>query len=249
MNLGINKRYGYLECIINEGGYNVDSIIRTVKALERIMYERIYVIDCYKNEFIYTSYNLGKICGMDSDSVKNMGYNFYVYHMLPDDIDVLLKAKDKALEFLYNQPIADRVNYSISCNLSIIINKRERIICHKVTPLALSKDGKIWLVMCAISLGTGEALSNIIMKKSGSVNFLKYSIIKNKWEEFQEVTLNNIEVEVLMLSAQGYTMTEIAKNIHKSIDTVKAYKKSIFQRMNVINITEALTYAQNHQLI
>lgn len=35
----------------------------------------------------------------------------------------------------------------------------------------------------------------------------------------------------------------------KSVDTVKACKRSIFQKLDVRNIAEAVAYAQNHQLI
>ncbi len=44
-------------------------------------------------------------------------------------------------------------------------------------------------------------------------------------------------------------MNDIADNICMSVDTVKSYKRSIFQKMEVKNIAEAVTYAQNHQLI
>ena len=44
-------------------------------------------------------------------------------------------------------------------------------------------------------------------------------------------------------------MKEIAHILKKSTDTVKACRKNIFRKMNVKNITEAITYAQNHQLI
>ncbi|MGN1255869.1 MAG: LuxR C-terminal-related transcriptional regulator [Bacteroidaceae bacterium] len=41
----------------------------------------------------------------------------------------------------------------------------------------------------------------------------------------------------------------MADYIYKSVDTIKAYKRNIFQKNNVKNIVEALMYAQNHQLI
>ncbi len=44
-------------------------------------------------------------------------------------------------------------------------------------------------------------------------------------------------------------MNDIADIICLSVDSVKAYKRSIFQKMEVKNIAEAVTYAQNHQLI
>lgn len=127
--------------------------------------------------------------------------------------------------------------------------KRRRLINHKLTPLILTKDGKIWLAICTISLAAGNVSGNVIMKKPGAGIFYQYSLYDNKWEEHKEIMLTDNEREVLSLSTQGYTMNDIADNICKSVDTVKACKRSIFQKMDVKNIAEAVTYAQNHQLI
>lgn len=89
----------------------------------------------------------------------------------------------------------------------------------------------------------------VIIKKPEANIFYQYSLHNHKWKEQKEIILTDNEREVLSLSIQGYTMNDIADNICKSVDTVKACKRSIFQKMNVMNIVEALTYAQNHQLI
>ena len=57
------------------------------------------------------------------------------------------------------------------------------------------------------------------------------------------------EKEVLVLSAQGYTMKEIAEKVCKSIDTVKFYRKQVFEKLEVENITEALSFAINYGLL
>ena len=107
----------------------------------------------------------------------------------------------------------------------------------------------MWLGMCTISLAAGNKSGNVIMKKPGSDTFYEYSLDYHKWEKKQEIILSETEKEVLSLSTQGYTMNDIADNICRSVDTVKACKRSIFQKMDVKNIAEAVTYAQNHQLI
>lgn len=127
--------------------------------------------------------------------------------------------------------------------------KRRRLINHKLTPLILTKDGRIWLAICTISLAAGNEPGNVIMKKPDSGTFYQYSLYDHEWEERREIVLTDNEREVLSLSTQGYTMNDIADNICKSVDTVKAYKRSIFQKLDVRNIAEAVAYAQNHQLI
>ena len=63
------------------------------------------------------------------------------------------------------------------------------------------------------------------------------------------ITLSETEREVLRLSAQGYTMNDIADRLCKSVDTIKACKRNLFAKMGVKNIAEALFHATNYQMI
>ena len=51
------------------------------------------------------------------------------------------------------------------------------------------------------------------------------------------------------LSAQGYTMNDIADRLCKSVDTIKACKRNLFAKLGVKNIAEALFHATNYQMI
>ncbi|MCC8132808.1 MAG: LuxR C-terminal-related transcriptional regulator [Tannerellaceae bacterium] len=44
-------------------------------------------------------------------------------------------------------------------------------------------------------------------------------------------------------------MHDIANRMCKSIDTIKSYRKSIYTKLNVENITEAVFYALDRKLI
>ena len=70
-----------------------------------------------------------------------------------------------------------------------------------------------------------------------------------KWIQSTAIELNDYEKDVLRLSAQGYTMNEISEHIHKSIDTIKGYKRVLFEKLEVGNITEALGLATQNKLI
>jgi DNA-binding CsgD family transcriptional regulator len=60
---------------------------------------------------------------------------------------------------------------------------------------------------------------------------------------------NKREKNILLLSAQGYTMDEIAEQLFLAIDTVKFQKKRIFEKLEVKNIVEALFFAANQKLL
>ena len=61
--------------------------------------------------------------------------------------------------------------------------------------------------------------------------------------------LKEMEKEVLKLSAMGYTMNEIADKINRSFDTVKSYRRTLLEKLEVANISEAISFAINYRLI
>ena len=63
------------------------------------------------------------------------------------------------------------------------------------------------------------------------------------------ITLSDTERDILIFSAQGYTMNDIADKLCKSIDTIKACKRALFSKMGVRNIVGALSYAINYRLL
>lgn len=235
---------------INESDYTkVGLIIEAAKAFERSTYQCVYIIDYFKQGFLYVSNNIARLCGGEAEKIKDFGYRFYIDYVPEKDLKMLLEINNSGFKLFNTLPIGERKSYTISYDFHIKRGKRKRLVNHKLTPLILTKDGSIWLAICTISLAATNVPGNVIMKKPGAGTFYEYCLYTHKWEEKKEIVLSDTEREVLSLSTQGYTMNDIADNICKSVDTVKACKRSIFQKMDVKNIAEALTYAQNHQLI
>ena len=235
---------------VSESDYkNTDLIIEAAKAFERSTYQCVYIIDYFKQGFLYVSNNIARLCGGEAEKIKDFGYRFYIDYVPHEDIKMLLEINNQGFKLFNSLPVGERKDYTISYNFHIKKGNRKRLVNHKLTPLILTKDGRIWLAICTISLASGNEPGNVIIKKPGAGMFYQYSLHNHKWEKHKEIELTDNEREVLSLSTQGYTMNDIADQICKSVDTVKACKRSIFQKLNVRNIAEAVAYAQNHQLI
>jgi DNA-binding NarL/FixJ family response regulator len=85
------------------------------------------------------------------------------------------------------------------------------------------------------------------MQRKDDVDYLEYSLSEHIWKRKHGIKLSETEKLVLCLSAQGQTSEEIATAMHRSVDTIKRYKKDLFKKKNVKNITEALICAINNR--
>lgn len=224
-------------------------LIEAVKAFERSTYQCVYVIDYFRQGFLHVSRNVTRLCGGNAEKITDFGYRFYADYVPREELKMMLEINDSAFDFFYRLPVAERREYTISYDFHIRKNNRLQLVNHKVTPLALTGEGRIWLAICTISLATGSKAGNVIMKRTGAGVYFQYAHLSHTWEERQEVALTDSEREALSLSAQGYTMGDIAECLGVSVDAVKARKHILFKKMEVSHIAEAITYAQNHQLI
>ena len=230
--------------------YNrVDEYIRSAEAFSRSSYQSVYIIDYFRQNFLYVSPNPMFLCGLSPERVKELGYSFYL-NFVPEDEQPLLLTLNKAGFAFYNDiPVSERKDWYISYDFHILNSGRKILINHKLTPLALTSDGRIWLALCVVSAATHTDAGHIEMHRVGSSEYFEYSIVALRWNKKQMPSLTDGEKSVLTLSIQGYTMSEIADKICLSPDTVKKYRKRIFEKLDVRNISEAIVAVTNNKLL
>ncbi|MDN4012208.1 MULTISPECIES: response regulator transcription factor [Chryseobacterium] len=224
--------------------------LEPVKAFARITYKSLYIIDYQKKSFDYVSDNPLFLCGHTPDEVKELGYAFYFKHVKKDDLQLLLKINEVGFNFYENIPVEERKLYTISYDFHLVKDSGKSILInHKLTPLFLNKEGKIWKAMCIVSLSQNNTSGNIQIFKDGSDDIWLFQLSSNKWEKSKKIKLSDRETEILLLYAQGLTINEIAEKMYLTADTIKFHRRKLFDKINVQNITEALAYATNNKLI
>lgn len=227
----------------------VDEYIRSAEAFSRSSYQSVYIIDYFRQNFLYVSSNPMFLCGLSSERVNELGYRFYL-EFVPEDEQPMLLTLNKAGFAFYNDiPVHERKDWYISYDFHILNEGKKILINHKLTPLALTSDGRIWLALCVVSAATHTDAGHIEMHRVGSSEYFEYSTVSRRWIKKQMPTLTDGEKSVLTLSIQGYTMSEIADKIYLSTDTIKKYRKHIFEKLEVRNISEAIVAATNNKLL
>ncbi len=224
--------------------------LEPIKAFARTTYKSIYVIDYEKKGFEYVSDNPLFLCGHTSEEVRDMGYAFYFKYVPKHDLDLLLKINNIGFDFYDKIPLEERKQHTITYDFQIKNPHGKTILVNqKLTPLFLNNEGKIWKAICIISISTAHSSGNIKIYKKGDNKIYHYDLEEDYWTTTERVKLTNREKEVLQLSTRGYTINEIATAIFVSPDTVKFHRRKLFQKLEVSNISEAISQATNNKLI
>ena len=191
----------------------IELLVNATKAFARSTYQCVYIIDYFHQDFIYASDNLAYLCGLEPEQLMEAGYQMYIDHVPDADLQMLLEVNKKGFDLFNELPVGDRLDYTISYDFHLTNGKHSRLIHHHLTPILLSEDGRIWLALCTVSLAATDEPGHIIMQKNGERGYFEYSTSRHKWEKKEGITLSETEREVLRLSAQGYTMNDIASRL------------------------------------
>ncbi|ASW76551.1 DNA-binding response regulator [Chryseobacterium piperi] len=218
-------------------------------AFSRMSYMSVYIIDYYHKNFEYVSQNPLFLCGLTAEEVRSMGFEFYFKYVKKDDLELLLKIDQLGFDFYKKIPMDEKKWYTISCDFHLLSDNKPVLVNHKLTPIFLTKEGKIWKALCVVSLSTHMEAGNITISKCGSGDYWSYDIKEDVWRNQKKVKLTERERDILRYYAQGYSINGIADKIFISPDTIKFHRRKLFEKIQVSNISEALSFVKNNQLL
>lgn len=214
------------------------------KSLSEITYQSIYLVDYFKRRFLYVADNPLFLCGSTAEDVLKEGYTFYLKHVPENDLELLLKINEAGFYFFKNIDREDRLKYAISYDFHLKQpNGSLMLINHKLKPVLLDQNFNAWIALCIVSLSSKAESGNIRFRSKELNKLFQFNLKKDEWQEIKNVTLNDREKTILLLSAQGATIKLIADKLFLSVDTIKFHKRNIFSKLNVKSISEAIATA------
>ncbi|NJB37983.1 helix-turn-helix transcriptional regulator [Croceivirga sp. JEA036] len=234
----------------NVDAQQTSDYLATIKAIAKLNNMCLYVIDYHKQGFEYVSENPLFLCGLSKDEVQEMGYDFYFKFVPKEDLNLLLKINQIGFDKYLQIPIENRLNYTICYDFKLINSENKTtLINHKLIPLFLTKDGKVWKAICLVTLSTSTQSGNIkVFNEKGQLTF-KYNLNENYWINVKPIVLSEREKEIIRLSVKGFKVNEIASALFISSNTVKFHKKQLFEKLNVTTMNDAIFYSYNNYLI
>lgn len=222
--------------------------IRLIDAFAQSTYKSVYVWDCLEESFRYVSPLMAMRFGKTSEELLEGGTETCKEILFEEELEILrcVPLGERQLE---EMGLQGRCDYSVSCDLHVRQGGGKRLATFRFVPFALDACGKVRLALCTISLSVGKDAGNAILLEDGMSHYWRYDFKKGCWNKKTKPVLTDLEKDVLVLSANGLTLSDIAAMVHKSLDTVKTYRRALFRKLDVTNISSAITCAVNYRLI
>ena len=239
-----------IEKVTSEDILQLDNYLEAISAFEKLTYQSVYIIDYTHMRFEYVSKNPLFLCGNSVAEVLAMGYDFYFNNVPEKDLQLLDLINETGFGFFEKLPVKEKKLYSITYDFHLV-NKdgKATLVNHKLTPLFLTSEGKMWKAMCIVSISSNKTAGNAVIHKQGAEEVWQLDVKSKIWSRQLKPKLTERELDVLHLYAQGLTINQIAEKIFVSPDTIKYYRRKIFENFGVSNIVEALSYAVNNKVI
>lgn len=162
---------------------------------------------------------------------------------------MLLDLNAAGFGFYSRLPLDQREEWTISYDFHIINDGNRILVNHKLTPLALTSDGRIWLALCVVFASDHTTAGHIEMHRTGDDTVWEYDLKARRWGKKEMPRLTDGEKSDIILSIQGLTINEIADRLCLAFDTIKGYRRRLFEKLSVSNISEAIVCATNNKLI
>lgn len=238
-----------VETISKKDQLQLSDYLQVVDAFSRITYETIYVIDYFKMGFDYVSDNPLFLCGHSAEEFIEMGYEFYEKYVENSDLEMLTTINEYGFQFFEKLPLEERKRYTISYDFKLMNREKPIFVHHQITPIFLTEKGRVWKAICVVSLSNNQKSGNIKFTKQGSEEVWNFDMQNKTWEKSEKANLTERESEILHLSAQNFSISEIAEKMFLSADTIKFHRRKLFEKLGVSNISEALAFATANKLL
>ena len=115
------------------------------------------------------------LCGLTPEQMMKLGYRFYLGYVPEDEQQFLIDLNEAGFSFHQTIPVNERKDWYISYDFHILNGGKKILVNHKLTPLALTSDGRIWLALCVVSASTHTSPGHIEMHRVGSSEYFEYN--------------------------------------------------------------------------
>lgn len=212
-----------------------------------------YVVDIVNERFCHIKSDGLFLCGFSVEEAQQQGYNFYSKIVYPEDLSLWedmckiilqhLKAQDEKKEDIDYFSCTFRLQrkYSFASHLL------PQMIYHRTKPIWF--DNNLHYLICNLESTTNQETGNLQIHNKDESKYTEYNFQTKRWKQKEKVSLTERESAILILAQQGKSSKEMANLLYKGQNTIRNQMKSLFSKLGVHSMQEAIEFAHNYHLI
>lgn len=205
---------------------------------------------CFSNaSILHISNRLSNTIGIQNDSPEIQSQHIFTQLLHPKEHNSVVRAHRQTIRHftkLYlrqNCPPYSDAKYYLRLKMANGNYENHLAFIH---PLFYSEQGLPLISFVLLKPGNKVGAEKFSIATSDNHPRLYYSASTNKYVPKENLDLKPIECRILELTAKGYGEVKIAKTLEIKLDLLRYYKKNIYKKYHVSNITEAVyTAIQN----
>jgi DNA-binding response regulator len=238
---GLKEADNDAQSICSQAINDYSPYIKSAQATDRLGYRKIVLIDFCRYTF---HISLSIFSALQRKGIRDNG----------GIIDNILD--ERQLSYLNNalkSYFALQKNYAciepsvLHFDLSISISLCKQMIHASLTPCLIDSNKHIILGFCMLMYSTRKQIGNALVKLPG-LDY-HFELRNDKWVQINNSHLTDMEKIIIGQSANGKSIANIAEALSVSIATIKTHRTNIFKKLGVNNITKAIQYVEDYNLI
>lgn len=239
---------------MEESSINTPKKVRTyvamAEAVARMTFALVYLWDNTRHRFIYLSDKRDLLGGKSAAHIMTLGIS-ELKEMVPKEDLEILKKVTASFEGEYSRISADlRQEVVVYLNFHIGHGKDSILINQKLSWLDIDPHGRPNIIFGIATPSVHRDDERYVFMKIESADIFRYFDPEtNLWHETHRIHITDDERRMLRLSQSGYSSKEIASMMNKSADTIAFYRKSVYEKLDVSNIAEAVAHAVHYGII
>lgn len=199
-------------------------------------------------KYLFISPNFKNILRLSVDEEMNLENDLLEECLHPDDLPILMNLQKRTFDYVFKLPHEEQCDYKHIFEFRILGVSGEyiRVIC-QYQMLETGEHEKPLLLLGVVDISPDQDLKAPI--KFRLVNFKTGDIVNIPIIDNPEISLTKREKEVLKMVNEGLLSKEISDKLFISIHTVNRHRQNILEKMQVYNLSEAISYAQKLGLL
>lgn len=208
---------------------NISPYVNCAYSFDKLGYGKIVLIDFRSCSFPYVSSSIiSYLKQMENMKSSSVGIKDICEEKLLVYIANILKSYFILLKEDYAHIESSVLHFDVPINTIIC----KEMIHISITPCLFDDSKKVILGLCMLTYSTRKQQGNVFVKLPKTDYHLE--LVRNKWEQINNSHLTNMEKLVMINSANGKNIKDIAKILSVSVVTVKTHRKNIFKKLGAL---------------